>query len=71
MNAEQIAERCGGARRAGAGWLCRCPAHDDRTPSLSVRDIDRKTLLHCFGGCSYLAVVAALKRIGVHVHARS
>src|SRR5437764_964924 len=32
---ERIARQLGGARKNGAGWDCRCPAHDDQEPSLS------------------------------------
>ena len=42
-------------------WLARCPAHEDRSPSLSVREGDGGTVLvHCFGGCSIDAVCAAV-----------
>ena len=43
------------------GWRARCPAHDDRHPSLSigVGDDDR-VLLKCHAGCSTEAVVDAL-----------
>ena len=37
--AETIAKALGG-RKAGGGWTARCPAHDDRTPSLSIRDAE-------------------------------
>jgi hypothetical protein len=37
MRAEFIARALGG-RRSGAGWVARCPAHPDDTPSMSVRD---------------------------------
>ena len=37
MTAEAIAKALGG-RKASGGWTARCPAHDDRTPSLSIRD---------------------------------
>lgn len=37
--AAQIAAAPGG-RQSGAGWVARCPAHDDHTPSLSIRDGD-------------------------------
>ena len=37
MTAEAIAKALGG-RKAGGGWTARCPAHDDRTPSLSIQD---------------------------------
>lgn len=38
-----------------------CPAHDDRTPSLSIRrTADGRVLLHCFAGCRTDDVLAAL-----------
>ena len=41
MTAETIAKALGG-RKAGGGWMARCPAHDDRKPSLSIRDARRR-----------------------------
>ncbi len=42
-------------------FMACCPAHDDRTPSLSIGiDDDSRVLLHCFGGCSQDAVRDAL-----------
>src|SRR5918996_354283 len=33
-------------------WMARCPAHDDRSPSLSVRKgEDGRILVHCHAGC--------------------
>ena len=51
------------ARRAGAGrWHAKCPAHDDRSPSLSIRDgQDGRVLVHCFAGCSVDAILSALQ----------
>lgn len=47
--------------RAGNGYKARCPAHSDRSPSLSVREADGgRILVHCFAGCSVEAVVAEL-----------
>lgn len=48
--------------RGGNGrWMACCPAHDDRTPSLTIAEgDDGRVLLHCFGGCSPGAVVAAV-----------
>lgn len=40
---------------------CRCPAHDDRVASLSVRVGERTLLFHCFAGCETIAVLAALR----------
>src|SRR5262245_1667117 len=65
MNAEIIAKALGG-RRAGAGWVAHCPAHDDRTPSLSVRDsTNGKVLLRCHAGCEQERVIAALRTRGL------
>lgn len=52
-----------GIRRSGPDrWSAVCPAHDDRRPSLSIRELDDgRVLLHCFGGCAVDEVVAALR----------
>jgi hypothetical protein len=42
-------------------WMARCPAHDDRRPSLSVREADgERVLLKCFSGCSVPEIVSAV-----------
>ena len=42
-------------------WIARCPAHADRSPSLSIRETDDGyILIHDFGGCSTGDVLAAL-----------
>lgn len=49
-------------KRTGAGtWTACCPAHDDRGPSLAVRELDDgRILLHCFAGCDVHDVLAAV-----------
>jgi len=47
---------CGPLRRG----MARCPAHDDRTPSLSVSQGDRGAVLHCFADCELDDVLRAL-----------
>jgi putative DNA primase/helicase len=43
-----------------------CPAHDDRDPSLSIRDADDgKVLVRCHAGCDQQKVIAALKGRGI------
>lgn len=37
-----------------------CPAHDDHSPSLAIKDEDGRILLHCFSGCETLDVLAAI-----------
>jgi len=62
--ARAIVESLKGTWRQGRG-MCRCPAHDDRTPSLSVTLGRKAILFHCFAGCSNEDVIAALDRQGV------
>lgn len=47
-------------RREGHEWKALCPAHADKNPSLSIRQGEGKTLIHCHAGCSSEAVLAAL-----------
>jgi hypothetical protein len=45
----------------GGKYMARCPAHDDRSPSLSVKLCsDDRVLLHCFAGCDIEAICDAL-----------
>lgn len=57
MTAGDLLARLDGVRKSGNGWLARCPAHDDRNPSLSVREGDRGVLLRCWTGCGVEEIV--------------
>lgn len=42
-------------------WVACCPAHDDKSPSLAVRELDDgRVLVHCFAGCSVHEVLDAV-----------
>jgi putative DNA primase/helicase len=63
MRAEEIIMALGGNKYSR---MCKCPAHDDRTPSLHVSDSrDGKVLVRCHAGCSQDAVIEALKAKGI------
>lgn len=47
-------------KKSGSGWVARCPAHEDRNPSLSVTAAEDRLLLHCQAGCTPDAVVQSL-----------
>ena len=64
MTAAQIARELGG-KRSGAGYVAKCPAHDDFNPSLSLRDSGGQLLVHCHAGCEQRDVVDALKGLGL------
>src|SRR5262249_61177390 len=47
-------------------WMARCPAHDDREPSLAITDArDGKVRVRCHAGCNQQDVIAALRARGV------
>jgi putative DNA primase/helicase len=65
MRAEAIARALNG-QWCGSGWMARCPAHDDRKPSLSIRAAnDGKVLVRCHAGCDQDRVIGALRSRGL------
>jgi hypothetical protein len=51
----------GPGRRVGAGLIFRCPVHEDRRPSLGVKEAaDGRLLVRCYAGCETADVLAAL-----------
>jgi hypothetical protein len=59
---EILLNRLEGVIQSGQGWRTKCPAHGSKsTGSLSIaQGDDGRILLHCFSGCSALAVVNAV-----------
>jgi putative DNA primase/helicase len=52
--------------RDGRGFRALCPAHNDRTPSMSIDDAaGGRILLKCWSGCPQSAIIDALKRRGL------
>jgi hypothetical protein len=59
---ERVLDRLDSAKAYGAGWIARCPAHEDRNPSLSIGENgDGVVLLHCHAGCSVEKILAELR----------
>ena len=50
------------SKRSGDKLTARCPAHDDKTPSLNAKigELGDRVVVHCFAGCPTDAVVHAL-----------
>lgn len=56
-----LLSRLDNVRSTGPGkWITRCPAHEDRGPSLSIRDTGERVLIHCFAGCEADDVLSAV-----------
>ena len=61
MIAEDFVARLERVKKSGPNsWSARCPAHDDKGPSLRVTDANGKILIHCFAGCSPADIVGIL-----------
>ncbi len=64
MSAADIAAALGG-KKSGNGWVCRCVAHEDANPSLSIADGDAGIVVRCHAGCDQQSVIGALKAKGL------
>ncbi len=62
MSADTLLQHLKKVKRTKPGhWLACCPAHDDKTPSLAVRELDDgRILVHCFSGCSVHEILGAV-----------
>ena len=61
MQLEDVLRRLNGVKRSGGGYSARCPAHEDKNASLSVKQGDNGGIvLHCHAGCTPEQVVGAL-----------
>ena len=62
MSADALISRLESVKSTGHGrWIAKCPAHDDRKASLSIREVDDgRILVHDFAGCSVEDVLSAV-----------
>lgn len=58
---KRVLSRLDNVAKISVGWSARCPAHDDRTNSLSIgQGEDGRALIYCHAGCSFHEIVAAM-----------
>ncbi len=62
MSIETLISRLDGVKETGHGkYVARCPAHDDKSPSLAIKECgDGRILIHDFAGCQTEDVLAAV-----------
>jgi putative DNA primase/helicase len=61
MTAAEIASVFKGKPTPSGGWEACCPAHQDKNASLAISDDGNgKTLVHCFAGCQFADIAAAV-----------
>lgn len=60
--AEKLLAALDGVKRTGPGrYVAKCPAHDDRRPSLTIRELDDgRVLVKDWSGCSAQDICAAV-----------
>lgn len=62
MSSTALLSRLDGVRQTSPGrWVACCPAHDDRHPSMTIRELDDgRVLMHCFAGCDVGEILGAV-----------
>ena len=60
INIDEMFAMLNNIKQTGSGHTARCPAHDDKTNSLSIKSDSGKILLFCHAGCSFEAITTAL-----------
>jgi DNA primase len=66
MMPDDLLSRLDAVKPRGSGkWVARCPAHADTTPSLTITEGHKGSLVKCWAGCSLVDICAAL-----HLHTR-
>lgn len=64
MNARELTSALGG-KWYGRYGKARCPTHDDRNPSLTIRDGAKSLLLKCHAGCEWRDIISAIGALGL------
>ena len=58
---DKIFQHLSKVKKTSKGYQAQCPAHADKSPSLSIKETaDGRILLHCHAGCTAEAVVASM-----------
>jgi hypothetical protein len=61
MTVEAFISLLDGVKQARRGWMAKCPAHPDKSPSLSICEgEDGRIVLHDFAGCKPSEICVAL-----------
>ena len=62
MSVDLLLNKLDGVRKTGRDrWTAKCPAHEDRRASLSIRELDDgRVLVHDFAGCTIEEILRAV-----------
>jgi hypothetical protein len=62
MSLENLLSRLSKVKRTGdSRYIACCPAHEDKSPSMTIRELpDGRILMHCFGGCATESILGSV-----------
>jgi hypothetical protein len=62
MSIERLLGNLHKVKSTGRGrWMCQCPSHDDRSPSMHIKlEDDGKILINCKAGCGAEDILGAI-----------
>lgn len=61
MKTQEFLDKLEKVKKTGSdSWVACCPYHEDRNPSLTVREVEERVLVHCFAGCSVEQILSAV-----------
>ena len=60
MTALDVLDRLEQVTGGKGKWMARCPAHNDKSPSLAICEAGDRVLIHCFAGCETEDVMATI-----------
>ena len=62
MTIETLLSRLEGVKSTGNNrWLCKCSAHDDKSPSMHIRhESDGRILINCKAGCGTYDILQSI-----------
>ncbi len=56
---EELLNRFDGVKPCRDGYTARCPAHDDKRPSLKIKESNGRILFYCYSGCAVEQIIQA------------
>ena len=60
MSALDLLDRLEQVTGGKGRWMACCPAHQDKSPSLAITEVDDRVLVYCFAGCETSDITAAI-----------
>lgn len=60
MNTRELISRFNDVKKVGNEFKCKCPAHNDKNASLTIKEGNDRSLVYCHSGCSIDKVLSSV-----------